>query len=323
MSQYRELNDGQRMPVVGLGTFQGNYDYSINKSVLLDAVKSAVEVGYRHFDTASVYNTEQALGDALSNLINSKLISRDDVFITTKLWSNSHRREDVVPALRNSLAALRLDYVDMYLMHWPVALKSGNEMWPRDDNGALVFDQHVSISDTWEGLIECQKLVLTKSIGISNFCRRQIQILIDGSSVIPANLQVESHPFLNNSKLIEFSQKNNIQVTAFSPLAKPTRFWAMPDDPVVATHPVLNAVASRHNKTPAQVALRWQIQRGVAVIPKSNSIHHQRENISIFDFSLSNNDMNEISTKCDCNLRVLQMRELFGADREYPFNDEY
>lgn len=323
MSQYRELNDGQRMPIVGLGTFQGNYDYTISKSLVLKAVKSAVEVGYRHFDTASVYNTEEALGEAVGDLINSKLISRDDVFITTKLWCNSHRREDVVPATRNSLATLRLDYVDMYLMHWPVALKSGTEMWPRDDNGALIYDQHASISDTWEGMIECQKLGLTKSIGVSNFCRRQLQMLIDGSTVTPANLQVESHPFLSNSKLIEFSQRNNIQVTAFSPLAKPTRPWAMPDEPVVATHPVLNAIASKHNKTPAQVALRWQVQRGLAVVPKSNSINHQRENISIFDFSLSDDDMDEISTKCDCNLRVLTMRESLGADREYPFNDEY
>lgn len=329
MSQYLELNDGRRMPTVGLGTFQETYgdepQYQVNKSVVKAAVKSAVEVGYRHFDTASLYYTEESLGETLNDLISSKLISRDDVFVTTKLWSNCHRRKDVEAALRNSLAILNLDYVDMYLIHWPMALKSGSDLLPRDENGYLIFEE-TSISETWEGMIECQKLGLTKSIGVSNFCRRQLQTLIDCSSVTPANLQVEAHPFFSNSKLIEFSQRNGIQVTAYSPFGKPGRPWAKPEDPVVSTDPVLTAIGSKYNKTAVQVALRWQVQRGVAVIPKSNSPAHQRDNISIFDFSLSDDDVTEILTKCDCNFRAVKMQDVFDIGKDYPFDpfsDEY
>lgn len=322
--EFATLNDGHYMPVVGLGTFQGNYDFTCNKSTVVNAVKTAVDVGYRHFDTAANYRTEDGLGEALAELFNSKLIARPDVFVTTKLWCTKHRREDVVPSLRTSLSTLGLQYVDLFLIHWPIALKPGDEMWPKDDDGKVIYaDDTIPFTETWQGMIECQKLGLARSIGVSNFNRRQLQTLFESSSVKPAVNQVEVHPFFSNARLVDFCQQNDILVTCYSPLGKPTRPWARKDEPVVAKDATLNEIAAKYNKTASQVALRLQIQRGLGIIPKSNSVDHQRDNISIFDFNLSDEDMTEIMSKCNRDFRVLQLKHLFGDSKEYPFSDEY
>lgn len=320
--EYLELNDGFKMPKIGLGTFQGDYDFSACDETVIKSVKSAFEVGYRHIDTARKYSTEVPVGKAVNELINSKAVSRDDVFITKKLWGNKMAKRDVVPTLKESLANLGLDYVDMYLIHWPTARKSGDDMMPADENGKLLFED-IPLTETWEGMIECQKLGLARSIGVSNFNRRQMQLLFDHSSVRPSNQQIEVHPYFSNDKIIKFCQQNGVQISAFSPLCQSNRPWALPDEPKVATDPVLTEIGAKYGKTPSQVALRFLTQRNLAAVPKCNSRDHQRENITIFDFELSPEEMKDIFTKCDRNLRVLGQREAFGGSKEWPFDDEY
>lgn len=319
--EYFDLNDGRRMPKIGLGTFQGTYDYNSTETVVVNAVKSSVSLGYRHIDTAFMYNTEKPIGIAVNELINSKQVARDDIFITTKLWNHAHRRQDVVPALKESLANLQLDYVDMFLVHWPIAFQQGSNPWPKDDKNQTIYDDALSFTETWDGMIECQKLGLAKSIGVSNFNRRQLKVLFEHSSIKPANQQIEVNPYFGNEVLVDFCKQHGVQVTCYSPLGKPARPWKKEEDPVVATDPVLTSVGEKYGKTPSQVALRFLTQRGLAVIPKCNSVDHQKENVSIFDFKLSDEEMKEV-WKCNRNMRILSLRELLGGSKEYPFDED-
>jgi aldehyde reductase len=311
------------MPRIGLGTFQGNYDYSATTEVVVRTVKMAIDLGYRHIDTAEVYSTEEGIGIALKDKIQGGSVKREDLFVTTKLWSTSHRRELVVPTLRKSLQTLGLDYVDMYLIHWPCALKPGEDKWPKDENGNFIFEDDITdYTETWLGMVECKELGLARSIGVSNFNERQLKRLLNLGTLKPANVQIEVNPFFLNEGLVEFCKRENIQVTCFSPLHKPNREWAKPDDPHISTDPTLSALAGRHNKSTAQIALRFQLQRGLVVLPKSNSESHLKDNLSILDFELSPADMELIRANCGRhNHRVLIMEHLLGKSREFPFRE--
>jgi len=314
------LNDGRQMPRIGLGTFQGNYDYSINDQQVVDAVKTAIDLGYRNIDTAALYMTEGPIGRAVREKIAEGVIKREDLFITTKLWNNNHRRELVVPALRRSLDSLGLEYVDMFLIHWPCAVRPGDDPWPRDEHGNVDFEDDITdYTDTWKGMIDCKEKGLARSIGLSNFTEKQIQRILDLGLDRPVNMQIEVNPFFLNSSLVEFCKREKIQITCFSPLHKPSRTWSKPDDPFIATDETLVRIGKNYNKTPAQVALRFLLQRGLAVLPKSNSKEHQRDNINIFDFELSPEDIESIRVNCGkFNHRVLWL-EMLKESREYPF----
>jgi aldehyde reductase len=260
----------------------------------------------------------------INDKIRAGLITRDAVYITTKLWSTSHRRGDVVLALKKSLANLSLEYVDLFLVHWPIALKSGEDTMPKDENGQPIYeDDQTDITDTWQGMIDCQEQGLCKSIGVSNFNINQLQRLIDFGKVVPANNQIEVNPFYANEKLVEFCQRHSILVSCYSPLGKPNRPWAKETDPFVSTDPTLISIGKKFNKTASQVALRFQLQRHLAVLPKSSSREHLKENLDIFDFELSDDDMAAIRNNCcSKNFKVLHLIELFGKSKEYPFNED-
>lgn len=317
------LNDGNTIPVIGLGTFQGSYDYSSIHDIVVGAVKNAIDLGYRLFDTACLYDTEQPIGEAVREKIQEGVVKREDVFILTKLWCNSHHKDDVVPALRQSLQRLGLDYIDMFLIHWPIGAKRGVELVPKNDKGQLILDEESDFTETWKGMVECKRLGLARSIGISNFNRRQIKRLLDSTNEVPATLQVEVHPFFPNTKLIDLCKQHNIVVSCYSPLGKPGRPWKKEDDPFVSTDATLNAIGEAHNKTPMQVALRFLLQRGLVVVPKSSSYEHIKENIEVFDFQLTEEEMNSIYTNCGShNFRVLYLREMLGHSKEYPFDED-
>jgi len=317
-----KLSDGNLMPRIGLGTFQGNYDYTILEQQVEAAVKIAIDLGYRSIDTAALYNTEKPIGKAVRDKIAEGVIKRDEMFITTKLWNTNHRRELVVPALRKSLENLGLDYVDMYLIHWPCAVRPSDDPWPRDEQGNVAFEDDVTdYTETWKGMIECKEKGLTRSIGLSNFTEKQIQRVLDLGLERPVNMQIEVNPYFLNESLVEFCKREGIQITCFSPLHKPSRTWSKPDDPFVATDETLISIGQKFNKSPMQVGLRFLLQRGLAVLPKSNSKEHQRDNISIFDFELSPEDMELIKNNCGkFNYRVLRL-EMLKESKEYPFND--
>jgi len=240
-----------------------------------------------------------------------------------ELWNTFHRTDDVVDGLRKSLDRLGLEYVNMFLIHWPIALQPGAEPYPKNENGEHVYEDDITpFTDTWKGMIRCKELGLTKSIGVSNFNIRQIESILELGTVRPANLQIEVNPYFLNDALVDFCRKENIQVSCYSPLHKPARPWAKPDDPFVAKDETLLRIGREHGKTAQQVALRFQLQRGLVVIPKSTSTEHQRENLSIFDFELIDCEMEEIRQNCGRhNLRALKLYHLLGTSKQYPFED--
>ncbi|XP_072874781.1 aldo-keto reductase family 1 member C1 isoform X2 [Chlorocebus sabaeus] len=295
----------------------------VPKNKALEATKLAIEAGFRHIDSAHLYNNEEYVGLAIRSKIADGTVKREDIFYTSKLWCNSHRPELVRPALERSLKNLQLDYVDLYLIHFPVSLKPGEEPIPKDENGKVLFDT-VDLCATWEAMEKCKDAGLAKSIGVSNFNRRQLEMILNkpGLKYKPVCNQVECHPYLNQRKLLDFCKSKDIVLVAFSALGshreKP---WVDQNSPVLLEDPVLCALAKKHKQTPALIALRYQLQRGVVVLAKSYNEQRIRENMKVFEFQLTSEDMKAIDG-LDRNIRYLTL-DIFAGPPNYPFSDEY
>nr|CAH7752799.1 unnamed protein product [Callosobruchus chinensis] len=310
-----KLNNGLEIPAFGLGTWKSK------PGEVEQAVKDAIDLGYRHIDCAYVYGNEKEVGAALKAKLNDGTVKREDLWVTSKLWNAFHRPDLVEKALKESLKNLQLDYLDLYLIHWPVAYKEEGELFPRDANGKIIFSD-VDYVDTWKALEECVRKGLTKSIGLSNFNSKQIERVLSIATIKPVMDQVECHPYLNQKKLIEFCRSKNIAVTGYSPLGSPDRPWAKPEDPQLLDDPKLKQLADKYKKTPAQILLRYQVERGVITIPKSVTKSRLQQNIDIFDFSLSKEDVAYLDT-FDCNGRLCPLKDGLG-NPHHPFeNDEF
>ncbi|XP_014721343.1 aldo-keto reductase family 1 member C15-like [Equus asinus] len=315
-----KLNDGHFMPVLGFGTFASD---EVPKSKAWEATKVAIDVGFRHIDAAFFYQNEEEVGKALREKMENGTVKREDIFYTTKLWSTFLRPEFVQPALEKSLTKLGLDYVDLFIIHWPVAMKPGDDLLPKDASGKIIFDT-VDLRDTWEALEKCKDAGLTKSIGVSNFNHKQLEMILNkpGLKYKPVCNQVECHPYLNQSKLLEFCKSKDIVVVAYSALGShrdPN--WVEKDSPYLLEDPILNAVAKKHKRSPGQIALRYQVQRGVVVLAKSFNEKRIKENFQIFDFELTPEDMKAIDG-LNRNFRYAKL--LFAVDHPYyPFSEEY
>lgn len=259
------LNNGVAMPGLGLGVFKVG-----DGSPVAAAVKSALRAGYRSIDTAAVYGNETGVGIGLAE----SGLKREEVFITSKVWNADQGYDSTFKALETSLSRLGTDYLDLYLIHWPVAEK---------------------YLETWQALTELYKEGRVRAIGVSNFHIHHLKEILDTSSVVPAVNQIELHPLLNQKEIRDFCQLNNIVVEAWSPLMKGN-----------LDIPLLTDLARRYHKTPAQVVIRWHIQHGVVVIPKSVHDHRIRENAQVFDFSLSADEMDAID--------ALHVDKRFGPD---------
>merc|ERR1711935_37121 len=310
------LNNGQKIPILGLGTWKSK------PGQVEKAVEHALKSGYRHLDCAACYGNETEVGAGIL----ASGVDREEIFVTSKLWNNKHHPEDVETACRKTLSDLGLSYLDLYLIHWPVAFERGDDPFPKNEDGIPRFDTTIHPTDTYFAMEKLVDLGLVKSIGLSNFNSQQIQDILSKCKTKPVTNQVESHPYLNQARLINFCTEREITITAYSPLGSPDRPWAKPDDAKLLDDPKLKAIADKHQKTPAQIIIRWQIQRGVIVIPKSVTPSRIDENAAVFDFSLSEEEMGTLAG-FDCNGRLI-VPMINGKERDashphYPFNVEF
>ncbi|CAL8103243.1 unnamed protein product [Orchesella dallaii] len=295
MSQLLTLPDGNKMPLVGLGMWQTD-----DPTELENAVDAALEAGYRHFDTATLYKNEDKLGNVLKKWLDSGRVKREELFIVTKLPWTAMAPERVELFLNSSLRKLQLSYIDLYLMHWPIGLQfRGEEDLVPMEGDKILYDTSTDLEAIWKELekhVESGKL---KSIGISNFTEKQIERIMKVSKIPPASHQVEIHAYFQNRKLRECSEKHGITLCAYGPLGSPGRdpkgFPGMNFVvPNLLQDPVILDIATKHRKTGGQVLLRFLVQQNVVVIPKSTNPQRIQQNISIFDFELSTVDMRRI-----------------------------
>eukprot|EP01105_Mastigella_eilhardi_P019607 TRINITY_DN462_c1_g3_i2.p2 TRINITY_DN462_c1_g3~~TRINITY_DN462_c1_g3_i2.p2 ORF type:complete len:313 (-),score=113.99 TRINITY_DN462_c1_g3_i2:30-968(-) len=288
MADCATLLSGDKMPLVGLGTWK-----TAEPNVVGTAVKTALtECGYKHVDCAHIYGNEEEVGAAFKGAF-AEGVKREDIFITSKLWISEKHPEDVRPALLLTLKHLGLAYLDLYLIHWPVCLTKDAEFPPKPQH----FCEGVPTIDTWR---EMEKLVdegLVRNIGVSNFTTVQLERLWREARIKPAVNQVEMHPLLQQAKLREYCRIRGIHVTAFSPLGSNDSPMRGQQFPNLLENPTILAVASKHGRTAAQVILRWGVQHGVTVIPKSVRKQRITENKQITDFTLDADDMAAIAAE--------------------------
>src|SRR5580698_8635228 len=280
------LNNGSgQIPALGFGTLIPD------AAVTLTATRAALEAGFRHFDCAERYRNEREVGEALQVGLAAGGIAREDIFVTTKLWNSNHRPERVEPAFEASLDRLRLNYLDLYLIHTPFAFQPGDEQDPRDQNGHVIYDNGVTLLDTWRAMESLVDHGRCRAIGMSDISLNELMPIYESARIKPAVVQVESHPYLPETELLEFCKEKGVLFLAFAPLGHGMR-------PGLLEDPVISAIAARVGKTPAQVLLAWAVQRGTALLTTPKTAARAREN---FDISAlpeeALNEINRIQTR--------------------------
>lgn len=286
--QYLDFANGDRMPALGLGTWKSA------PGEVGEAVTTALEIGYRHFDCAEIYGNEAEIGEAFQRAFDDGVVTREDLWITSKLWCNRHRTEDVEPAIRQSIEHLRAEYLDLYLVHWPVAVQ-------HDVVGPASADDFVSLDDvpllaTWEGMESARELGLARHIGVANYSAKKLGLHRD-CAVRPEANQIELHPYLQQQELVDFAREHGTHSTAYSPLGSGDRPEAMKseDGPAIIADPTIVAIAERVGASPAQVLIAWALQRGTSVIPKSVNQGRLAQNFAAASMTLPDDAMAEIA----------------------------
>ncbi|KAI8882102.1 Aldo/keto reductase [Backusella circina FSU 941] len=298
-----KLNSGYDFPLIGYGTFNGDGAFE----QVYKSSKYALECGYRHFDTAYIYATEEALGNAIKD----SNVDRQDVFITTKLWNDFHEPQHVRPALDRSLKYLQTDYIDLYLMHWPLSFEfKGYEFNEVNTPILQIKPTNVPIVDTWRAMEKLVKDGVVRSIGASNFTIPMLQDILDHCEIPPAVNQIEMHPNLPQEELLEFCNSKGIKLTAFSPLGN---FAITKKTLKILDAPVVQELATKYNKTPIQVLLNWGVNRGYAVIPKSVTPSRIKDNLVYFEMDKKDVDaITEAGLKAKA--RIFNSTYLFGEE---------
>jgi len=293
------LSTGSRMPVIGLGLWK------VAPADCADTVVAAIRAGYRHLDCACDYGNEREVGEGIRRALDEGLCTREELWITSKLWNTFHAREHVRPALERSLEDLGLEYVDLYLVHFPIALAHVPfetrypPEWVHDPEAdpPVMVESHVPLEETWHAMEALFARELAHAIGVCNYNVGLLRDLMNQARVPPAVLQVESHPYLTQDKLLRFCREQDIAVTAFSPFGASSYVeldMARGDEAVIERTEIV-ALAERVERTPAQVVLRWALQRGTSIVTKTTRPERLVENAALFDFELGAADMAAIS----------------------------
>ena len=257
-----KLNNGYKIPCIGLGTYKATNEAAV------DVIKNALNIGYRHIDTAFFYDNEKEVGKAILE----SGINREEIFVTSKLWNDSRSYEKAKIAFSKTMKNLNLDYLDLYLIHWPANKKSFGEEAPKIN------------AETWKALEELYLDGKIKAIGLSNFLPHHIEDLLKTAKIKPMVNQIEIHPGWNQTDVIEYCKKQDIVVEAWSPLGRKDCF----------ENEDIKNIAKKYNKTPAQICIRWCLQHGVLPLPKTVNVERMKENADVFDFNIAAEDMTKI-----------------------------
>ncbi|XP_062535919.1 1,5-anhydro-D-fructose reductase [Armigeres subalbatus] len=308
------FENGTKMPALGFGTWRAS-DEEVEK-----ALNEALEAGYRHIDTAPVYLNEKTIGKVLKQWIDAGKVTRDELFIVTKLPPHGIRASSVEKFLKKSLNDLQLEYVDLYHVHVPFTLPEVNGPF-LVENGLIVLETTTDHVALWKAMEAVYEAGLARNIGLSNFNQRQIQRILDNCQIKPANLQIENHIYLQQPELVKFAKANGITVTAYSPLgSKGIEKLLGREVPDLLDNPVVKEIAEKLGKTPAQVLLRHLLQRGISTIPKSTNPKRLRDNIDLFTFDIEDSDMVRLN-ELDQNIRICDFGFFPGVTKhpEFPF----
>lgn len=286
--KFLSITDNDTIPALGLGTWKSN------NGEAAQAVSKAIEIGYRHIDCASIYQNQKEIGTALTAAIGSGQVKREELWITSKLWNNAHAKKHVQPALERTLKDLQLDYLDLYLIHWPVNFKP-DIVFPKRPEEFLAPDA-IPIIETWQAMEKMVKKGLCRFIGVCNFNLTRLIDLKRQAKIQPVMNQIELHPYLQQVKMLEYCKEHDVLLTAYSPLGSADRPTALKKDnePSLLDHPIVLRIAASRSITPGQVLLVWGLSRGTVVIPKSVNPERLTENFLAADLELEASDLQAI-----------------------------
>ncbi len=285
---FQRLREKLQIPALGLGTWKSA------KGQVYSAVKEALDLGYRHIDCAPAYENESEVGSAIAKAISSGTIPREELWLTSKLWNNAHAPEQVQPALEKTLADLQLAYLDLYLIHWPVAFRA-EVFFPRTTEDYIPLADIPTLA-TWQAMEACVEKGLVKHIGVCNFNIKKLDALRQEARIPPVMNQIELHPYLQQNTMLEYCRQNGILLTAYSPLGSGDRPKGMKksQEPVLLQDPAIQRIAEKHGVLPSHILLAWAMRRGTIVIPKSVNPERLRQNLDAAGIRLDDTDMKEI-----------------------------
>lgn len=277
--------NGDPFPALGLGTWKSE------PGEVSRAIREAARLGYRHFDCSPIYGNEPEIGEAFAGILGDTGIRREELFVASKLWNNSHLKSKVRPAIETTLRDLRLDHLDLYLIHWPIAIKP--DVHFPEKGGDFLSPEQAPLDETWEAMVELLEAGLCRHIGVSNFSPGRLARLCDVATHKPEVNQVECHPLLAQRELLETCREREVILTAYSPIGSPGSAGAKSDVSLLEM-PELREIAATHGTTAAQVALAWALQRGTTAIPKSTNPERLEENLAAVKVKLTEDDMQRL-----------------------------